>query len=102
MKLRTRYFIVALSVLLASAFGIAVEQYKNLHVLLHECKWFPCCPMKHFYKQGLLERKWIELYCKGLWQTCIRYQKEENGEYHPDWMLPDGSLDERLSRFSTG
>jgi len=23
---------------------------------------------------------------------------EERGELHPDWMLPDGSLDERLQK----
>lgn len=74
----------------------ATDHYKKLSVLLHECKWFHCCPMKRFYEEGRLDRKWIELYCKGLWQTCNRYQKEENGEYHPDWMLPDGSIDERL------
>ncbi len=74
----------------------AIKNYKKLSTLLHECKWYACCPMKRFYEQGRLERKWIELYCRGLWQNCIRYQKEENGDYHPDWMLPDGSLNERL------
>jgi len=73
-----------------------IKNYKKLSILLHECKWYPCCPMKRFYEQGRLPRKWIELYCKGLWQRCTRYQKEETGEYHPDWMLPDGSLDENL------
>jgi hypothetical protein len=24
---------------------------------------------------------------------------EERGELHPDWMLPDGSIDERLRNF---
>jgi len=73
-----------------------VEKYKKLNILLHECKWYPMCPMKWFYEDARLEQKWIELYCKGLWKTCVRYQMEENGSYHPDWMLPDGSLDEKL------
>ena len=58
--------------------------------------------MKRFYEEGQLERKWIEKYCKGLWKQCIRYQKEEKGEYHPDWMLPDGSMDMKLKAFWNG
>jgi len=78
----------------------ATKNYKKLFYLLHECKWFSCCPLRRFHEAGLLERTWIELYCKGLWHTCTRYQREENGEHNPDWMLPDGSLDERLMNVS--
>jgi uracil-DNA glycosylase family 4 len=73
-----------------------IEKYKKLQTFLHDCKWFPSCPMKWFYEEQRLERKWIELYCKGDWQSCVRYEMEENGRSHPDWMLPDGSLDARL------
>ncbi|MBN2283249.1 MAG: uracil-DNA glycosylase [Deltaproteobacteria bacterium] len=73
------------------------ELYKQLSVLSRDCKWYLCCPMKFFYEEGRLERRWIELYCKGLWHRCIRYHMEERGEYHPDWMLPDGTLDQRLA-----
>jgi DNA polymerase len=52
--------------------------------------------MKWFYEQGRLEQKWIELYCKGLWTQCVRYQMEEQGSYHPDWMLPSGVIDQKL------
>ena len=52
--------------------------------------------MKRFYEKGKLDKKWIERYCKGNWKSCIRYQMEENGEPHPDWMLPDGTIDENL------
>ena len=52
--------------------------------------------MRKFYEEGKLDKKWIELYCKGDWESCIRYQIEEKGKVHPDWMLPDGTLDERL------
>ena len=65
----------------------------------NECKWFPACPMKYYYEEGKLDKKWIELYCKGDWQRCIRYQMEERGDPHPDWMLPDGTIDERLQKF---
>lgn len=62
------------------------------------CKWFFVCPMKRYYEQGLLDEKWIENYCKGDWQNCVRYKMEERGEPHTDWMLPNGSIDESLRR----
>nr|WP_239551020.1 uracil-DNA glycosylase [Halanaerobacter jeridensis] len=54
--------------------------------------------MRRYYEQGKLDQKWIENYCKGDNQNCQRYQMEENGEPHPDYMLPDGSLDESLKK----
>lgn len=60
------------------------------------CKWEPVCPMKRFYEQGRLDKKWIEQYCQGDWEHCKRYDLEERGIYHPDNMLPDGSIDESL------
>ena len=74
-----------------------VKNYRKLKVLSRDCKWYSVCPMKWFYESGRLSRRWIELYCKGDWENCTRYQMEEKGEPHPDWMLPDGSLDESLS-----
>ncbi len=61
-----------------------------------ECKWFFACPMKRFYERGLLNEKWIKEYCWGDWKNCVRYNMEERGEPHPDRMLPDGTLDEKL------
>ena len=72
------------------------ENYRKLKTLMVECKWFSCCPMKRFYKESKIQKRWIELYCKGDWKNCVRYYMEERGEQHPDWMLPDGSLDESL------
>lgn len=62
----------------------------------NECRWYACCPMKRFYEAGHLERKWVEHYCHGRWRECVRYRMESQGEPHPDWMLPDGTLDEQL------
>ncbi len=73
-----------------------VKSYRKLQVLLKSCKWYPLCPMRRFYESGKLDRRWIELYCKGDWESCVRYQMEEEGKPHPDWMLPDGTIDERL------
>ena len=75
-----------------------IEKYKKLKILLHDCKWYHSCPMKWFYEEGRLERTWIELYCKGDWKNCVRYEMEAQSCYHPDWMLPDGSMDERLKK----
>jgi uracil-DNA glycosylase family 4 len=75
-----------------------VRDYCKLKVLMADCKWYPVCPMKRFYEKGKLDKKWVELYCKGDWESCIRYQMEEEGRGHPDWMLPDGSIDERLHK----
>jgi len=75
-----------------------IKKYKKLRVLSKDCKWYPVCPMRRFYEKGLLGKRWVELYCKGDWESCIRYQMEEVGEPHPDWMLPDGRLDEELRK----
>ena len=75
---------------------VLVKNYHKLKILSKNCKWHLSCPMKRFYEEGKLDGKWIELYCKGDWERCIRYQMEENGEPHLDWMLPDGTIDEKL------
>lgn len=72
------------------------KSYHKLKVLSADCMWYPVCPMRRFYEKGKLDRRWIELYCKGDWESCTRYQMEERGEFHPDWMLPDGSIDKKL------
>jgi len=62
-----------------------------------KCKWYPVCPMKHFYESGKLDAKWVDGYCQGDWKACVRYQMEERGDPHPDNMLPDGTIDEHLT-----
>ena len=52
--------------------------------------------MRTHTELGRLDPKWRQLYCLGDWQSCKRYWMEERGEYHPDWMLPDGSIDDEL------
>lgn len=75
-----------------------IKYYHKMSTLLMDCKWYPVCPMKRFYEEGNLKEEWIKLYCKGDWERCVRYQMEERVESHPDWMLPDGSIDERLHK----
>ena len=74
-----------------------VKSYRKLSVFKQECKWRSVCPMTRYYQEGKLDRKWIELYCKGDWESCKRYQAEKAGIPHPDNMLPDGSIDETLT-----
>ena len=52
--------------------------------------------MKYFYEKGQLDPIWIEPYCSGDWNKCVRYRMEEENKYYPYWMLPDGSIDETL------
>ena len=75
---------------------MTLDKYKKLRVLLQPCKWFFVCPLKRFCDMGKLDQYWINFYCKGDWGSCIRYKMEERGEYHPDWMLPDGTFEETL------
>jgi uracil-DNA glycosylase family 4 len=72
------------------------KNYSKINTLTKDCKWFPVCPMKRYYVEGKLGKEWIERYCKGDWESCKRYQLEERREVHPDWMLPDGTIDENL------
>ena len=60
------------------------------------CKWYQCCPIKYFVDQGMLEKEWVENYCLIGNKKCIRYQKEENGEFHPDNLLPNGEIRKEL------
>jgi hypothetical protein len=52
--------------------------------------------MKRYFERGELDRKWIDRYCHGDWESCVRFRMEERGESHPDWMLPDGTIDKSL------
>ena len=72
------------------------RHYRKLAVFKRECKWRRVCPMTRYYEEGRLDSRWIELFCKGDWESCKRYQLEERGIWHPDNMLPDGSIDESL------
>jgi len=60
------------------------------------CHWYPVCPMKRFTEAGRLDRRWIEAYCLRGNRDCVRFQMEEKGRYHPDNMLPDGTIDPTL------
>lgn len=60
------------------------------------CQWFEICPLKRFYEHRKLNKKWIENYCWGDYSKCARYKMEEEGTYHSDNMMPDGTIDKNL------
>jgi len=64
------------------------------------CKWYPVCPMRIFFEQGILDRQWIDRYCLGDYDSCVRFRMEEAGKPHPDNMLPDGLIDKSLPRWA--
>ena len=61
-----------------------------------KCKWYYVCPIRRFETQGKLDGSWAGNYCMGDFKKCVRYHMEERGEWHPDNMLPDGTIDKRL------
>jgi DNA polymerase len=75
---------------------LAETLYAKLKVLSRQCQWYPLCPMKRLFEKGALNESWIQLYCTGDWSACTRFALEAKGQYHPDWMLPDGTLDTDL------
>ncbi len=60
------------------------------------CKWYNVCPIKWFHERAMIDKRWIERYCKGDYLSCVRYKMEEEGIYHPDNMMPDGTVDNKL------
>ena len=61
------------------------------------CKWYQVCPIKFFVDHKKLDPKQVENYCFVGNKNCKRYQMEENGEFHPDNMLPDGTIKNDLN-----
>ena len=62
------------------------------------CKWLEYCPLRGFEKQGLIDNRWRNHYCESEtnWKNCKRYQMTEKKEPHPDNMMPDGTIDEKI------
>ena len=60
------------------------------------CEYYPSCPMKRFYEEGKLDKKWVENYCFQGGNNCRRHQLAAEGIPHPDNMLPNGEIDETL------
>ena len=64
------------------------------------CKWYnETSGIKRAYDKGLLDKKWIEEYCWNGGKGCIRKKRfEAEGYVSPDFVLPDGTIDENLKK----
>jgi DNA polymerase len=64
------------------------------------CPWHSVCPLRRLEREGQLPDSWARDYCKTTdnWRRCRRYQLEEQGIPHSDYMLPNGQIDERGER----
>jgi len=65
------------------------------------CRWYDeTSGMKRANDKGLLDKKWIEEYCLNDGKGCIRKKRfEGEGHVSPDYVLPDGTVDENLKKF---
>ena len=64
------------------------------------CIWYnETSAMKRAYNQGILDKKWVERYCWNGGKGCVRKKRfEEEGYVSSDYVLPDGTVDEKLKR----
>ncbi len=62
------------------------------------CKWLEMSPLRKLEEQGKISKKWKKDYCltNENWNNCKRYQFEAEGKYHPDNMMPDGSINKNI------
>ena len=77
---------------------------KNAPRAKNVCRWYDSSSgMKKAYDAGILEKKWINEYCMNGGESCVRKQRfEEEGYVSPDYVLPDGTVDERLKQWVAG
>lgn len=62
------------------------------------CSNYNECPIVRAYEQGKIDSEWIKLYCLGNWKDCARFQLEEIGDPTVEFVLPDGSVEDRLRK----
>ena len=60
------------------------------------CQWHDVCPLKRFYENGRLDKRWVKDYCWGDYSMCVRKKMKEENIYRPDNMMPDGTINESL------
>jgi hypothetical protein len=62
------------------------------------CKWYSICPLRRYEREGRIGSVWVEKYCKpeDNWIKCERCKLEERSIYHPDNMMPDGTINHKL------
>ena len=65
------------------------------------CRWYDeTSGMKRAYDQGKLDGRWIKQYCLNDGIDCVRKRRfETEGVVSPDYILPDGTVDESLKQW---
>jgi len=65
------------------------------------CFWYnESSGVKRAYDLGLIDRKWVENYCWKGGKGCVRKNRfEEEGYASPDYVLPDGTISERVKSY---
>jgi len=65
------------------------------------CVWYnESSGVKRAYDLGLIDRKWVENYCWKGGEGCVRKKRfEEEGYVSPDYVLPDGTISERVKEY---
>ncbi len=68
------------------------------------CRWYDeTSGMKRAYDSGMLDIKWIRDYCWKEGSGCVRKKRfETEGYVSPDYVLPDGTVDEKLKQWVLG
>jgi len=64
------------------------------------CRWYnETSGVKRAYDLGLIDKRWVEDYCGRGGGGCVRKKRfEEEGYVSPDYILPDGSVSERIKK----
>jgi len=62
------------------------------------CRWYnETSGVKKAYDLGLIDKKWVEDYCWTGGRGCLRKKRfEEEGYVSPDYVLPDGTISEKV------
>ena len=62
------------------------------------CPWYDqTSAIKRAYDKGEIDQKWVENYCWNGGKGYVRKKRfEEEGYVSPDYVMPDGSVNERI------
>jgi len=62
------------------------------------CRWYnETSGVKRAYALGLIDKKWVQDYCWAGGRGCLRKKRfEEEGYVSPDYVLPDGTISEKV------
>lgn len=65
------------------------------------CRWYnETSGVKRAYDLGLIDKKWVEDYCRNGGRDCVRKRRYEGEGYvSPDYVLPDGSVSQPVKEY---